>query len=195
MQIHFATKNKIKYKNIKQLLNFIQPNLVLKNIFGQNVPSPKEKGKSEEENAILKSKHYYSILKEPLFCADSGIYFDNHNQLQPQHKVKKKSRVINQDLFSFWSAYIVKNQIHSGKLVKVFSFRSSIGKKVKAIQIPIKFYSTKTKPTKKDNPFNYFMGPVYANVPFYRLTTKEKLEFRHKYLGPMFKQLSFYRLT
>ena len=195
MQIYFATKNEIKYKNVKQLLDSVQPNLVLKNIFSYNVSLPKENGNCEKENAVLKSQHYYSILREPLFCEDSGIYFNNHNQLQPKHEVKKKPQATHQNLFSFWSAYIAKKQISFGKLVKVFSFQFPKSKKVKEVQIPLKFYPTRTKPPQKDNPFNYLMGPVYASKPFYQLTSKERLKFRKKYLGPIFKQLPFYHLT
>jgi len=71
MELLFATNNKHKLIEIKQLLNSNINILSLSDIGIQDVVN--ETGKTFEENALLKAKYYYEKTRLNVFADDSGL--------------------------------------------------------------------------------------------------------------------------
>ncbi len=74
-KILIATENPGKFREIVEILK----NLPFEFIFLGNLDIPKnleETGKTHEENAILKAKHFHELTKLPTIGEDSGIYVD-----------------------------------------------------------------------------------------------------------------------
>lgn len=84
MKIVYGTNNKSKVDLMKEALINIDIELLSLKDFDINFPDVVEDGSTPLENARIKAKAYYDILKMPVFSCDSGLYIDNiPNELQP----------------------------------------------------------------------------------------------------------------
>ena len=73
-KIIFASFNKNKAKEVQGMLNSNKISLLsLADLKHQHIPEAVEDGLSFEENALLKARHYYNILKLPVISDDSGL--------------------------------------------------------------------------------------------------------------------------
>ena len=76
MNIWVATKNAHKVEEISKILAPI----VVKSFFDlNNPPDVEENGASYEENALLKARALFEIVKEPVMADDSGLEVDALN--------------------------------------------------------------------------------------------------------------------
>lgn len=75
MKIVIGSKNAHKIKEFKKEFGKIGIEIVGLDeyINNQEISEPIEDGKTFEENAIIKAKYYYDIIKVPCLCDDSGI--------------------------------------------------------------------------------------------------------------------------
>lgn len=75
MRIVIGTKNEHKVKEFKCEFEKIGIEVVglTEYLKDQDVAEPIEDGTTFEENALIKAKYYYDIIKVPCLCDDSGI--------------------------------------------------------------------------------------------------------------------------
>ena len=75
MRIVIGTKNEHKVKEFKREFEKIGIEVVglTEYLKDQDVAEPIEDGTTFEENALIKAKYYYDIIKVPCLCDDSGI--------------------------------------------------------------------------------------------------------------------------
>lgn len=81
MKIVIGTKNVHKIKEFKREFEKIGIEVAGLDEYLQNknIPEPVENGKTFKENALIKAKYYYDIIKVPCLCDDSGICVDALN--------------------------------------------------------------------------------------------------------------------
>ena len=77
-EILFFSNNKNKILEIIKLFSFFPIKLLNLNDF-EKIKSPKEVGKTFEENAMIKSTYGYNFFKKICFADDSGICIDSMN--------------------------------------------------------------------------------------------------------------------
>ena len=77
-EILFFSNNKNKILEIIKLFSFFPIKLLNLNDF-EKIKSPKEVGKTFEENAKIKSTYGYNFFKKICFADDSGICIDSMN--------------------------------------------------------------------------------------------------------------------
>jgi XTP/dITP diphosphohydrolase len=74
LRIIFATTNKGKISELGHFINIPELELVsLNDLPGAPFPEAIENGKSFGENALLKARHYFDFIREPLIADDSGL--------------------------------------------------------------------------------------------------------------------------
>ena len=75
MKIVLGTRNQHKIKEIKKEFAKINIEVVgLDEYLGnQDIEEPIEDGATFQENAIIKAKYYYNLVKVPCLCDDSGL--------------------------------------------------------------------------------------------------------------------------
>ena len=73
-KIVFASFNKNKIKEVQEMLNLDEIMLLsLSDFDNKNIPEALETGTSFEENALIKARYYYNILRLPVISDDSGL--------------------------------------------------------------------------------------------------------------------------
>jgi XTP/dITP diphosphohydrolase len=73
-KIIFASFNKNKVKEVQGMLDLNDVILLsLSDFKNQKIPEAIENGDSFEENALIKARYYYNILKLPVISDDSGL--------------------------------------------------------------------------------------------------------------------------
>ena len=71
-EILFATSNKGKVKEVKQILE--KENIIVKSLLDfEPIEEPIEDGLTFYDNAVIKAKYYYNIFKIPVLTDDSGL--------------------------------------------------------------------------------------------------------------------------
>ena len=73
-KIIFASFNKNKVKEVQEMLNLYNINILsLSDLKTDRIPEAVEDGNSFHENALIKARHYYNLLKMPVISDDSGL--------------------------------------------------------------------------------------------------------------------------
>ena len=73
-KIIFASFNKNKVKEVQGILDLNEIILLsLSDFESQDIPEAIEDGSSFQENALIKVRYYYNILKRPVISDDSGL--------------------------------------------------------------------------------------------------------------------------
>ncbi len=80
MKLIYGTKNPAKLDSMRRALQGLPIELVGLSELPITVGEVEEVGNSPLENARIKAMAYYSILKEPVFSCDSGLYIDGLNE-------------------------------------------------------------------------------------------------------------------
>lgn len=80
MKLIYGTKNPAKLESMRRMLRGLPIEVVGLNELSITVGEVEEIGNSPLENARIKAVAYYSILKEPVFSCDSGLYIDGLNE-------------------------------------------------------------------------------------------------------------------
>jgi len=78
MDIVFATRNKGKLKEVKEIFSDISVNIKSLNDFDEDIDVI-EDGNSFEENALKKAEEIYQLLKLPVISDDSGLEVEQLN--------------------------------------------------------------------------------------------------------------------
>ena len=124
MKLLYGTNNQAKLESMKRITNQLGIEIYgfgdlrnmpdFKNV---KLPDIEETGKNPLENAIIKAKEYYKILRIPLFSCDSGLYFENVDEdLQPGTYVRRvRGKELSDVQMVEYYGNLAKN--HGGKLV------------------------------------------------------------------------------
>ena len=124
MKLLYGTNNQAKLESMKRVTNQLGIEIFgfsdlrnmpdFKNV---KLPDIEETGKNPLENAIIKAKEYYKILRIPLFSCDSGLYFENVDEdLQPGTYVRRvRGKELSDVQMVEYYGNLAKN--HGGKLV------------------------------------------------------------------------------
>jgi len=70
----YATSNVAKLRSMREVLAPLDINIIGLQDTSISIPEPQETGSTPLENARIKAKAYYEVLKRPLFSCDSGLY-------------------------------------------------------------------------------------------------------------------------
>ena len=76
MEEVYGTKNPAKLESMRRILKELPIEVVGLNELSVEIGEVEESGNSPLDNARLKAEAYYSVLKEPVFSCDSGLYID-----------------------------------------------------------------------------------------------------------------------
>lgn len=76
MKLIYGTRNPAKLESMRRILKELPIEVVGLNELSVEIGEVEESGNSPLDNARLKAEAYYSVLKEPVFSCDSGLYID-----------------------------------------------------------------------------------------------------------------------
>ena len=76
MKLIYGTKNPAKLESMRRILKELPIEVVGLNELSVQIGEVEESGNSPLDNARFKAEAYYSVLKEPVFSCDSGLYID-----------------------------------------------------------------------------------------------------------------------
>lgn len=79
MKIIYGTTNKSKINLMKKILMDMDIEVVGISEIIADIPIIQETGSSPLDNAIIKSKSYYEIIKMPVFSCDTGLFIEGLN--------------------------------------------------------------------------------------------------------------------
>ncbi len=123
MKIVYGTGNPAKLSGMKKTLEGLDLELVGIQETGILLPKAEETGSTPLENARIKARSYYKVLKCPVFSCDTGLYFLNlPEEWQPGVRVRRISGkyMTDQEMIEYYSGLVKK----SGRLVA--QYRNSI---------------------------------------------------------------------
>ena len=124
MKLLYGTNNQAKLESMKRVTNQLGIEIfgfsdlkIMPDFKNVKLPDIEETGKNPLENAIIKAKEYYKILRIPLFSCDSGLYFENVDEdLQPGTYVRRvRGKELSDVQMVEYYGNLAKN--HGGKLV------------------------------------------------------------------------------
>ena len=124
MKLLYGTNNQAKLESMKRVTNQLGIEIfgfsdlkIMPDFKNVKLPDIEETGKNPLENAIIKAKEYYRILRIPLFSCDSGLYFENVDEdLQPGTYVRRvRGKELADVQMVEYYGNLAKN--HGGKLV------------------------------------------------------------------------------
>ena len=124
MKLLYGTNNQAKLESMKRVTNQLGIEIfgfsdlkIMQDFKNVKLPDIEETGKNPLENAIIKAKEYYKILRIPLFSCDSGLYFENVDEdLQPGTYVRRvRGKELSDVQMVEYYGNLAKN--HGGKLV------------------------------------------------------------------------------
>ena len=124
MKLLYGTNNQAKLESMKRVTNQLGIEIfgfsdlkIMPDFKNVKLSDIEETGKNPLENAIIKAKEYYKILRIPLFSCDSGLYFENVDEdLQPGTYVRRvRGKELSDVQMVEYYGNLAKN--HGGKLV------------------------------------------------------------------------------
>lgn len=90
MRILYGTTNPAKLDSMRRITHPLGIEIIGLNDLNQPIPLVDETGKSPLENAELKAKAYYKAFSMPVFSCDSGLYFDDLEEIyQPGTHIRR----------------------------------------------------------------------------------------------------------
>jgi 8-oxo-dGTP diphosphatase len=90
MQIVYGTRNRAKLDAMRHYLAGLDLEIVGLDAIDEDCPDVEEDGQSPLDNARVKARAYYQVLRRPVFSVDSGLYFDGVSEaLQPGVNVRR----------------------------------------------------------------------------------------------------------
>ncbi len=178
--IYIATTNYSRYKSLKRTLNLIDKKIKTKSIFRERIDSPKEDGKDEFEDVLIKAKYYSQKLKGYIMCEDDRIYIElkkDHSEI-----IKTTSLKVNGKL-DYLKQYLDKYKVAKGIIVKAIVGCNNNNYHLEKVEIPVTF----VPPAKKisnttSNTLNYFTIPKGFLITFSEMREIDKQRFSEKYL-------------
>lgn len=89
MKLLYATTNKSKIEYMQKILEGLEIE-ILSPPSSLILPEVEEDGREPIENACIKARAYYEVLREPLFSCDSGLFIDGLDRdRQPGARVRR----------------------------------------------------------------------------------------------------------
>ena len=111
-QILYGTRNDAKVKQMKEMLNDMDIEIIgLNNIF-KKIPKVIEDGKTPLENAKKKAETYFQKFKIPVFSCDTGLYLEGIKDIdQPGVNVRrvKGIELSDEEMIEYYSKIAKKN--------------------------------------------------------------------------------------
>lgn len=107
MQILYGTTNKAKLQAMRNSIEGLDIDIIGLADIQCELPRINECGKTPLENAEIKAKAYYEVLKMPVFSCDSGLYFNEvKDEEQPGIYVRRvNGRELSDDeMIAYYSA-------------------------------------------------------------------------------------------
>lgn len=90
MRILYGTTNQAKLDSMKRITEVLGIEIIGLKDVNQPLPHIEESGKNPLENAKMKAEAYYKAFSMPVFSCDSGLYFDNiEDVLQPGTHIRR----------------------------------------------------------------------------------------------------------
>lgn len=90
MKILYGTTNQAKLTSMKRITESLGIEIIGLNDLGKPLPEVEENGNNPLENAEIKARAYYEAFAMPVFSCDSGLYFDDLEEvLQPGIHVRR----------------------------------------------------------------------------------------------------------
>ena len=81
IKLFYATKNKFKIEQMEDRIKGLGINLITPYDIDINI-EVKEIGKTVLDNALIKAKTYYNLVKLPVIAADSSLYVEKFRSHQ-----------------------------------------------------------------------------------------------------------------
>jgi 8-oxo-dGTP diphosphatase len=111
VRIVYGTGNRAKFDSMKTRLMLVGIEIVKLSDAAPDLGPPVEDGGDPLENARIKARFYYSVLKRPVFSADSGFYSDElPDGVQPGVNTREINgkRLNDDEMIEYYSSLAVK---------------------------------------------------------------------------------------
>jgi 8-oxo-dGTP diphosphatase len=148
MNIVYGTFNRAKFDSMEKRLKPFNIEIVSIADIAPDLIPPEEDGNNPLENARIKARFYYSVLKRPVFSCDSGIYADElPDGVQPGVKTREinNKRLTDGEMLEYY-----------GGLAEKYSNGRLTARYINAICLYV-----------ADNVYYEHTGDDIASVPFY----------------------------
>lgn len=183
--IYIATTNYSKYKSLKRTLHLISKDIEAKSIFHKKLDPPRETGKDESEDALIKARYYSEKIKGNVLCEDDKI---NINIKERNGKIRVEPISFNaKEKIARLKQYLNRHKVTDGTMVKVIVGCNNKNNSyfLEKIEIPVKFIYMHNKIyNNRSNMLNYFMAPKGFLNTFSKMGEINKQKFSKKYLKP-----------
>ena len=190
--LYIATSNKSKFEKLESLIGQISPKIRVRGILDKHIKEPIENGRDEIENATIKAKYYFSILKGSVLVEDNGIYF-NGLKLEQQPGWKFKDSITSGMSVSgkvdYWAKFLEKNKIKMGYIRYVFVLAMNGENFKEEVGVPFSVLTTRSKFSFGENILNNFVGPMGSKVPFTKMSRSELSNYRRTNILPTLVKL------
>lgn len=120
MQLIYGTYNPSKIESMEKMLDGLNINLIGLKSLNMELVEAEESGKEPLTNAVQKAVTYYRQIKKPVFSCDSGLYFENVNEIdQPGVMIKRinGNNLSYREMLDYYSDLAKK---YGGKLVAFY---------------------------------------------------------------------------
>lgn len=124
MRVLYGTKNKAKLESMKRITKDLGLEIIGLSDLDMPLPDINESGNDPLQNACIKAMAYYEAYKMPVFSCDSGLYFDELDDMsQPGTHVRRVCgrELTDEEMIEHYASLARKN---GGKLVG--SYRNAI---------------------------------------------------------------------
>jgi 8-oxo-dGTP diphosphatase len=111
MKIVYGTFNRAKFNAMAKRLEPFGIEIVCIADIAPDIVPPEEDGNNPLENARIKARFYYSVLKRPVFSCDSGIYADElPDDVQPGIRTRERNgkRMTDDEMREYYAGLAVK---------------------------------------------------------------------------------------
>ena len=189
MELTIASSNRNKINRMRKILKDISPSTIIDDISALPMLLPKETGKSERENLLIKLNYYFDALHKNIICEDDGIEVIVNNECQ---NVSELIATFNakKEPFSLWKAYFARKSITSGRLIKYFGIQSSLGSSVEKVEIPITITYSDVKYAREElNILNNFIVPVDGDKVFADMMDEDRSKYIGRFITPVIGRL------
>lgn len=181
MELIIASKNTNKVSRLRKVIKNITRDIIVRDISKLSIPPPKEIGKTQKENLLIKLNYYYSHTNKNILVEDDCFEFLIDS---------KWKKIINvndffskkEDPYQTWRKYFSDNRIIKGNLIKYFAVRINKKTRIVKVTIPLNIFIDRRRMKGKTNILNNFVGPVISKKAFAEMSMRE----RNNYLSSIY---------
>lgn len=173
MELIITSKNTNKVSRLRKVIKNINRDVIVKDISKLSIPPPKEIGKTQKENLLIKLNYYYSHTNKNIIVEDDCFEFLIGSKW-------KKIIDINdffpktENLYQTWRKYFSDNHIMKGNLIKYFAIRINKKTRIAKVTIPLNIFVDRRKMKEKINILNNFVGPITSKKVFAEMSMQER---------------------